>query len=225
MGKARQQETVTPCISIRLRFIRPDSASFLSGHPCGLAWLFLNPLKWGAGVFEPGRENTPAPHSRGMFFWGGGGANFWRLDMTVTYVRELTLKYRGKKGEIFDAAHSPNHAARLIRQVLPDNVREHFVALLLDSRTQVVGYYVAATGTASSCLVGAREIFQAAVVAGANALVVGHNHPTGDTTPSTEDRAVTQRLKAAGELLGIPILDHLIVGNETFYSLYEHGEL
>ena len=145
--------------------------------------------------------------------------------MTVTYVRELTLKYRAKKGECFEMAHSPERAARLIRRVLPDNVREHFVALLVDVKAQVVGYYVAATGTASSCPVGSREIFQAAVVAGAHALVVGHNHPTGDTSPSPEDRAVTQRLKQAGELLGIQILDHLILGSETFYSFHDHGEL
>jgi DNA repair protein RadC len=145
--------------------------------------------------------------------------------MTVNYVRELTLKYRGKKRPSFEAANAPEPAARLIRQVLPDNVREHFVALLVDARTQVVGYYLVATGTGSSCPVGAREVYQAAVVAGAHALVVGHNHPTGDSTPSLEDRAVTQRLKAAGELLGIQVLDHLIIGADAFYSFHEHGEL
>ena len=145
--------------------------------------------------------------------------------MTVNYVRELTLKYRGRKGARFDAANAPERAARLIRRVLPDNVREHFVALLVDARTQVVGYYLVATGTGSSCPVGAREVYQAAVIAGAHALVVGHNHPTNDLTPSLEDRAVTQRLKAAGELLGIQVLDHLIIGNESFYSFHEHGEL
>ena len=60
--------------------------------------------------------------------------------MSVTFVRELTMKYRGKKGASFDAAHSPDKAAALVRRILPDNVREHFVALLLDIRTQVVGY-------------------------------------------------------------------------------------
>lgn len=145
--------------------------------------------------------------------------------MTVNCVRELTLKYRSKKGAHFDAANAPEQAARLIRQVLPDNVREHFVALLVDARTQVVGYYLVATGTGSSCPVGAREVYQAAVVAGAHALVVGHNHPTNDLTPSLEDRAVTRRLKAAGELLGIQVLDHLIIGSESFYSFHEHGEL
>jgi DNA repair protein RadC len=143
--------------------------------------------------------------------------------MTVNFVRELTLKYRGNKGASFELADSPERSARLIRRVLPDNVREHFVALLVDVRIRVIGYYIVATGTGSSCPVGAREVYQAAVVAGAHALVVGHNHPTGDVTPSAEDRAVTQRLKAAGELLGIPVFDHLIVGDRGYYSFHEQG--
>jgi DNA repair protein RadC len=145
--------------------------------------------------------------------------------MTVNFVRELTLKYRGKKGATFEAAKSPMQSAGLIRRVLPDNVREHFVALLVNVHMEVVGYYVVATGTGSSCPVGAREIYQAAVTAGAHAIVVGHNHPTGDVTPSAEDREVTQRLKAAGELLGIRVLDHLIVGDRGFYSFYEQGAM
>jgi DNA repair protein RadC len=145
--------------------------------------------------------------------------------MTVTYIRELTLKYRSRKGASFDLARQPAQAAALIRRVLPDNVREHFVALLLDVRKQLLGYYVAATGTAACCPVGAREVFQAAVVAGAHALVVGHNHPSGESTPSPEDHAVTQRLKAAGELLEIPVLDHLIVGCDGYYSFLEKGKM
>ncbi len=145
--------------------------------------------------------------------------------MTVTFVRELTMKYRGKKGASFDAARSPDKAAALVRRILPDNVREHFVALLLDIRTQVVGYYVVATGTASSCPVAAREVFQAAVISGANALILAHNHPSGDMTPSAEDKAVTKRLKEAGELLGIPVLDHIIVDEKSFYSFHDQGGL
>lgn len=145
--------------------------------------------------------------------------------MSVTYVRELTMKYRGKKGVSFEAAGAPERAANIIRRVLPDNVREHFVALLLDVRTQVVGYFIVATGTAASCPVGVREVFQSAIVAGANSLIVGHNHPAGDIIPSLEARAVTKRLKDAGELLAIPILDHLIIGGEKFFSFHEQGEL
>ena len=135
------------------------------------------------------------------------------------------MKYRGKKGESFEAIRAPERAARFIRSVLPDNVREHFVALILDVRNQVVGYLVVATGTAASCPVGVREFFQAAIVGGAHALIVGNNHPSGDITPSQEDRAITRRLKEAGELLGIPVLDHLIIGTEAYFSFNERQEL
>lgn len=137
---------------------------------------------------------------------------------TVTFVRELMVRYRGNKGLSFDPIGSPADAARLLRQVMPDNVREHFVVLFLDGRHHVVAYFVVATGTATSCLVGVREIFQAALVAGATALLVGHNHPSGSTEPSKEDRAITHRLKEAGELLGIPVLDHLVIGSDDYYS-------
>jgi DNA repair protein RadC len=146
--------------------------------------------------------------------------------MSIFFVREVTLRYRGpRRGASFDAVSAPQTAADFMRRVLPDNVREHFLTLFLDTRNQVVGYFVAATGTASSCPVGVKEVFQAAVVAGAASILVGHNHPTGDPVPSAEDKAVTKRLGDAGEFLGIPVLDHLIIGSSGFYSFHEHGEL
>ncbi|MEI6078556.1 MAG: JAB domain-containing protein, partial [Verrucomicrobiota bacterium] len=111
------------------------------------------------------------------------------------------------------------------RRILPDNVREHFLVLFLNSSHHVVSYYVAASGTANSCQVGVREVFQAAVLSGAVAIVVGHNHTSGETIPSPEDHAVTGRLKEAGALLGIPLLDHLIVGTSGFFSFRERGKI
>lgn len=147
------------------------------------------------------------------------------LPLTVTYVRELTMKYRGNKGQSFDALRSPEDAAKLLRRVLPDNVREHFIVLFLDARHHVVGYFVVATGTATSCQVGPREVFQSALLGGAIALIVGHNHPSGDTNPSAEDRVVTRRLKEAGELIAIPVLDHLIIGSNGYFSFKDRGEM
>lgn len=150
--------------------------------------------------------------------------------MGVVYVRELSLKYRGpRRGVSFDAVGSPQKAAAFMRRVLPDNVREHFLALFLDNRHQVTSYFVLATGTASSCPVGARELFQAALTAGASSMIVGHNHTSGQNAdelfPSREDMEVTHRLSAAGDLLGIPVLDHLIIGNAGLYSFSEQGQM
>jgi DNA repair protein RadC len=110
--------------------------------------------------------------------------------------------------------------------VLPDNVREHFVVLFLDGQHQVVSFYVAATGTAASCPVAPREVFQAAILSGAIAIIVAHNHPSAtNVTPSAEDRAVTKRLWDAGDLLGIPVLDHIIIAGDNYYSFKEKDEI
>lgn len=146
--------------------------------------------------------------------------------MSVTFVREVQLKYRGpRRGQPFPAANAPERAAAFIRKVLPDNVREHFVVLFLNGNNEVAAYFVASTGTASACLVGPRELFQAAVHAGAVSIIAGHNHPSGNPTPSAEDQSVTRRLFEAGELLGIPVIDHLIVGRTSYYSFRESGQL
>ena len=151
-------------------------------------------------------------------------------SMGVVYVRELSLKYRGpRRGVSLDAVGSPAKPAAFMRRVLPDNVREHFLALFLDNRHHVTSYSVLATGTAVSCPVGTRELFQAAFLSGAIFLIVGHNHTSGQNAgelfPSQEDLAVTHRLSAAGDLLGIPVLDHLIIGNAGVYSFSEHHQM
>ena len=147
--------------------------------------------------------------------------------VNITCVREVTLRYRSpKKTDPIDAILTPAKAAEFMRRILPDNVREHFLALFLDSRHLVVSYFVAATGTANSCQVGVREVFQAAVLAGAVGMVVGHNHPSGEgeVIPSPEDRAVTARLREAGQLLDIPVHDHLVIGAKEYFSFRERGQ-
>ncbi len=150
---------------------------------------------------------------------GQAGAN-------ITFVREVTLRYRRpRRLALMDAVVSPAKAAEFLRRILPDNVREHFLVLFLNGRNQVVSYFVAATGTANSCQVGVREVFQAAIVAGAVSVVAGHNHPSGETVASPEDKAITIRLRQAGELLGIPVLDHVILGSDGFFSFRESGQI
>ena len=142
----------------------------------------------------------------------------------TTFVREVTAVYRGPR-RAATVLRTPQTAADFIRKLLPDNSREHFVVLHLDGAHQVIGYAVVATGTANSCVVHPREVFQGAILMGAVALIISHNHPSGDETPSTEDRTLTTRLKEAAQLLGMKILDHVIVTNEGFHSLAEEGQL
>jgi len=116
---------------------------------------------------------------------------------------------------------SPATAYQILNEFIGDADREQFVILLLDTRNIVRGLHVASIGTLSAALVHPREVFKPAMLANAAAIILGHNHPSGDPTPSTEDLALTARLMQSGELLGIPVLDHLVLGHEIFISMKE----
>lgn len=111
---------------------------------------------------------------------------------------------------------------RLLRELIADADREHFVAVYLDARHVPTHVHMVSRGTTQTAPVHPREVFKGAYLANAAALVIAHNHPSGDVNPSPQDRAVTDRLRKAGELLGIELLDALIVGpGHRFYSTAE----
>ena len=99
--------------------------------------------------------------------------------------------------------------------------RESFHVLLLDGRHRLIGLEAVSIGTLTASLVHPREVFREAIRRAAAAMLLVHNHPSGDPVPSIEDRDVTRRLQAAGELLGIRVLDHVIVAEEGYYSFRE----
>ncbi|MFT5200041.1 MAG: DNA repair protein RadC [Planctomycetota bacterium] len=97
--------------------------------------------------------------------------------------------------------------------------REIFIALLLDVQNRLQGEVLVSVGTLTSSLVHPREVFRQAIAQGAAAVIVAHNHPSGDPDPSQADREVTRRLIRAGFLVGIPLLDHVVIGMGRFASL------
>lgn len=140
------------------------------------------------------------------------------------YVREVTAKYIGPRRKAIKIG-GPEDAAKFISSVMKDQAREHFVALYLDGAHNIASYSIVSTGSANSAPVHPREVFQGAVLVGACALIVGHNHPSGELKPSDEDRAVTNRLVEAGKLLGMSLLDHLIVSEAGYFSFQEMGAM
>jgi DNA repair protein RadC len=122
-----------------------------------------------------------------------------------------------------DAVKGPEDVFRHFHPRLRDAAQEHFCVLLLDGRHRVLGEEVVSLGTLTASLVHPREVFRPALRACAAALILVHNHPSGDPEPSPEDRSVTERLARAGELLGIPILDHVVVAERGFRSLRDEG--
>jgi DNA repair protein RadC len=121
---------------------------------------------------------------------------------------------------------APSEAAPILKQYIGDIDREVFVLAMLTTRHRVLGLHTVSVGCLTASLVHPREVFKPAILGGSAALVVAHNHPSGDPEPSAEDLALTRRLAAAGSLLGIEILDHLVLGEAgRFVSLRERGLL
>lgn len=136
-----------------------------------------------------------------------------------------------EKGGLYDIPErgiiSPDTGAQAFRDVfnLHNLPKEHMVMFSLNTKNQIAGAHVVHIGSVNSSIVHPREIFQLAILNNATSIMIAHNHPSGDCKPSNEDITVTQRLKDAGDLLGIKLLDHLIIGGKQFLSLKEKGYL
>ena len=139
-----------------------------------------------------------------------------KVRQVVSCLREVVAEEPGSYGQ---PASSPELAHGLFVQVLGDRPTEEFWALLLDGRHRSKGLAQIGVGTLTSSLVHPREVFGPAVRQGAAALVLAHNHPSGDPEPSQEDLELTRRLIDCGKLLGIPLVDHLVIGDGSFVSL------
>lgn len=124
-----------------------------------------------------------------------------------------------------DAITGPADVHRHLHPRLRGAPQEEFLALLLDGRHRLLREVPISRGTLTASLVHPREVFRPALREGAAALVLVHNHPSGDPTPSAEDRQVTARLARAGELLGVRVVDHVVVAERGFASLRELGAL
>lgn len=143
-----------------------------------------------------------------------------RVQALIELGRRMVEAGKGEVREFSD----PDAVAEFLSDIR-DQKREFFVALLLDAKNQLIRRADVHIGTANSSLVGAREVFREAVKDGAVGIIVAHNHPSGDPTPSPEDVAVTRQLRDAGKLLDIPVLDHVIIGESRHVSLRRMGLL
>lgn len=124
----------------------------------------------------------------------------------------------------YKADHSEN-AARVLRKYLAREDREHFVVLALNNENQIIGVHTASIGTMGSCQIGVREVFKFALLSNAAAVIVGHNHPSGNQVPSEDDIGATKALVRAGETMGIPIVDHIVLGASGHTSMFSESLL
>jgi DNA repair protein RadC len=117
----------------------------------------------------------------------------------------------------------PQDAADLLMEEMRHLREERFVCLFLNTKNQVIGRETLSVGSLNASIVHPREVFRAAIRRSSASILCAHNHPSGDPTPSAEDILLTRRLTEAGELIGIEVLDHLVIGDNRFISLKETG--
>jgi DNA repair protein RadC len=125
----------------------------------------------------------------------------------------------------YEPTSLPRDAANLIRQAIPlDDPREHVIVIALNTRNRPILISTVSIGTLNGSLVHPREVFRPAILVGAAAIILGHNHPSGEVAPSAEDRALHVRLQHAGRILGIDLMDSIVVGDKgAYYSFAENG--
>ncbi len=121
------------------------------------------------------------------------------------------------------AVTSPEVAAGLVVGALAGLDRERCLALLLDTKHRLLRQVTVSVGSIDHTFMSPREVYRDALLANASALVLAHNHPSGDPEPSRDDEALTRRLSRAGELVGVELLDHLVVGGDRWVSLARRG--
>jgi len=140
-------------------------------------------------------------------------------------VYKIMLVREGRVSCYNQQIRSSADASTLLHTYLADVDREHFVIILLNQKNRVIGVNTVSVGSLTASICHPREVFKGAILSNAASIICGHNHPSTDCQPSREDRAITQRLKEAGALLGINLLDHVIVGGEGKYFSFADENL
>lgn len=145
------------------------------------------------------------------------------VDKKVTLTKELSVNY----SEIDNRFNAPSKVTDfavgfLKMHELPE---EHVYMVCLNNKLVMTSVFEISRGNVNSSIVGPREVFQKALLANACNIILIHNHPSGEVVPSSADIEVTERIKEAGELIGVPLMDHVIIGDGQFCSLKEKGYL
>jgi DNA repair protein RadC len=144
--------------------------------------------------------------------------------------RQYSLRLVKERAGEYDAPKKITGASdinKVCREVLElhEQAEEKLVCIDLNTKNVVIAIRVVSVGTLSASLVHPREVFKGALMSNAHSIIIAHNHPSGDTKPSSADDQVTKMLKEAGELLQVRLLDHVVIGHDDFYSYRDSGKL
>ena len=145
------------------------------------------------------------------------------LSKASRIIASLELGKRLSKQESMNnmSLTSPDSVANYLFDHFRDSYREEFLILILDTKNKIKASKTVSVGSINQTLVHPREVFRFAITNNANSIILSHNHPSGDPSPSHEDILITKRLQEAGKLIGIKVLDHIIIGHDRYISLRE----
>jgi len=178
-------------------------------------------LSWGESAYGPGlRFLREAAVEELMALSGVGPGKAARLKAAVEAGRRL--RENGEYPERVITVRQSRDVYEYVRDDIEELDREHFCIVILNVRNQIMGKEVVSVGSLDASIAHPREIFKNCVKKSAARVVLVHNHPSGDATPSDDDLEMTRRVVSAGKVLGIYVLDHVIVGRGTFFSMREH---
>lgn len=147
------------------------------------------------------------------------------MSIQVSFERVVLVKEKVGRYELPRKIGSPEDAYEAITTItnVQEEAQEVFGILILNTKNKIVAVHEISRGTLNSSMIHPREVFKPAVIHNAATIICFHNHPSGDTEPSNEDIEITNRLIEAGEIIGVRILDHIIVGDGEYVSLKEKG--
>ena len=138
-------------------------------------------------------------------------------------VRELRVTYTSTSSGPLPSVGGPGSAAAILQSRLEHEPVEICLVLLVNTKHRLLGVHELGRGTLDRCVVHPRDVFKAAILANAAGVIVGHNHPSGETEPSPDDVALCLRLRHAADIIGIDLLDFVIIGDRRYYSFKEMG--
>ncbi|MGG0175798.1 JAB domain-containing protein [Gottfriedia acidiceleris] len=137
--------------------------------------------------------------------------------VSIKLVKESSILYKER------SVRTPEDGYKLLKLFLEEQDREHFIVVCLDTKNQPTAIHTCHIGSLNSSIVHPREVMKSAILSNAASILIGHNHPSGNTKESIEDVEVTKRLAEVGKIMGIELLDHIIVGDDSYTSLKEKG--
>lgn len=143
-------------------------------------------------------------------------------------VGEVQLSYSKRQEISFPKISHSKDLEEFIRTIFPVELirhREYAYAIFLNRANNIIGYFMISAGGISGTIIDTRIVFQAALLSNSNSIVLFHNHPSSNLTPSKADKLITKKIAAAGKILEIPLLDHIIITEDDYYSFVDNGEL